>query len=133
MRDPAEEVSMRFFLVDDDPLMLEIQTDFLEPAGHEVTVETDSVLAFDRILKEKPEILITDLMMPGLDGYQLITKLRKERNSDALKIIVLSAKMFPQDQRQAIACGANGFIVKPVRRELYLEKINAILDAEAAA
>lgn len=124
---------MRFFLVDDDPLILRVQTDILETAGHGVVSESDSRLAFDRICDERPECVITDLMMPHIDGYQLITMLRKQYDSAALKIIVLSAKMFPQDQRQALAAGADGFIIKPVRPDAYLEKLATILESTGAA
>ncbi len=119
---------MHFFLVDDDPVMIKLQEKILTNGGHSVTSEADSTRALEQIKTIRPDCVVTDLMMPGLDGYQLITLIRKEPTLDQTTIIVLSAKMFPQDKRQAIEFGANGFIHKPVNPVTFLDKVNEIID-----
>ncbi len=119
---------MDFFLVDDDPIMIKLLETILSRAGHSVTTEDDSNLALDRIRSQRPDCVITDLMMPGVDGYQLITQIRNESDLADTTIIVLSSKMFPQDLRQAIEFGANGFIKKPVDPVTFLDQVNEILN-----
>jgi len=118
---------MRFFLIDDDPVMIKLQSMILTKAGHSVTTEVDSTAALAQICSAPPDCVITDLMMPGIDGYQLISLIRKETALDQTAIIVLSAKMFPQDKRQALEFGANGFINKPIDPVSYLDKVNEII------
>ncbi len=120
---------MQFFLVDDDPVMIKLQSMILTNGGHTVTTEADSTRALAQIKADRPDCVVTDLMMPGIDGYQLITLIRKEPTLDRTAIIVLSAKMFPQDKRQAIEFGANGFINKPLDPVNFLDKVNEIIGA----
>jgi DNA-binding response OmpR family regulator len=119
---------MRFYLVDDDPLMVKLQSRILMNAGHEVAWETDSTIAMDAIIGNKPDCVITDLMMPGVDGYQLITQIRKETSLDHTVVIVLSAKAFMQDKRQALDFGASGFIRKPVDPVTFLDKVREVIE-----
>lgn len=119
---------MRFYLIDDDPLMVKLQTRILENAGHEVESETDSTRALEQIVVSKPECVITDLMMPGIDGYGVITRIRKEPTLDDTVVIVLSAKAFMQDMRQAMDFGAAGFIRKPVDPTTFMDNVMDILE-----
>lgn len=118
---------MHIFLVDDDPVMVKLQTMILTNAGHTVTTEIDSDKAMAQIMELRPDCVITDLMMPGVDGYQLISLIKKEPELDHVIIIVLSSKMFPQDKRQAFEFGANGFISKPISPATFLDQITEII------
>lgn len=120
---------MHFYLVDDDPVMVKLLSMVLANAGHTVTSDGDSNESMARIKSVRPDCVITDLMMPGIDGYQLITMIRKEPDLDNIAIIVLSSKMFPQDLRQAIEFGANGFIHKPIEPGAFLDQVNGILES----
>lgn len=118
---------MRFFLVDDDPLMVKLQTRILVNAGHEVESETDGAVALVKIEETKPDCVVTDLMMPGMDGYQLITRIKKSPSLGDTIVIVLSAKAFMQDKRQAMEFGASGFIQKPVDPGTFLDQVMEII------
>jgi len=118
---------MQFFVIDDDPVMIKVQSMILTKAGHSVTAETDSASAMSQITSLHPDCVITDLMMPGIDGYQLITMIRKDPSLDQTTIIVLSSKMFPQDKRQALEFGANGFINKPIDPLTFMGKVDEVL------
>ncbi len=120
---------MHIFLIDDDPVMVKLQTMILTKAGHTVTTEIDSNKAMVRIMELRPDCVVTDLMMPGVDGYQLISLIRKEPELDRTVIIVLSSKMFPQDKRQAFEFGANGFISKPISPATFLDHVTEIIES----
>ncbi len=118
---------MKFFIIDDDEITIDIQTDFLEDAGHTVSHETVSENAFARVKAERPDCVITDLMMPGIDGYQMLKQIRESEGLKDVKVIVVSSKAFEYDQKQVLELGADGFISKPVSSESYLTAIDAII------
>jgi phosphoribosyl 1,2-cyclic phosphodiesterase len=116
-----------FFVIDDDSFTLTLVERFLTDAGARVTSSDDSELAFRQIIRDPPDCVITDLMMPKLDGYGLCAELRQHPSLRQLKIIVLSSKSYDFDQRRARQVGADGYIVKPVSKNSFLEQIQSIV------
>ena len=119
---------MKFFIIDDDEISIDIQADFLEDAGHTVSHETVSENALARVKAERPDCVITDLMMPGIDGYQMLKQIKESEDLKDVKVIVVSSKAFEYDQKQVLELGADGFISKPVSSESYLTAIDAIIN-----
>src|SRR5258706_15280221 len=118
---------MKFFLVDDDPDTLALVSRLLTNAGHEVTVRASSAGALRDIPDARPDCLITDVMMPGMDGFELMRALRARPELAAMKILVLSAKSYDFDRRRAKEMGADGYITKPIHRETFLQSVNEII------
>lgn len=120
---------MRFFLVDDDAEVLALLERLLTRAGHEVQSTYSSSEALKRIPLERPDCVITDIMMPGMDGFELTRELRRRAELAQMKIIVLSAKTYEFDRRRAKELGADGFIAKPFQRDTLLSSILEIVSA----
>jgi CheY-like chemotaxis protein len=120
---------MKFFLVDDDPDILALLGKVLRGAGHEVTVTGSSAEALKRIPLERPDCVITDIMMPGMDGFELTRELRRRPDLAQMKIIVLSSKTYEFDRRRARELGADGYIAKPFAHESLLPSIEEILSS----
>jgi phosphoribosyl 1,2-cyclic phosphodiesterase len=118
---------MKFFLVDDDPDIVALLCRELQAAGHEVRSATASRAALQAIPQERPDCVITDIMMPEMDGFELTRELRRRPELAGMKIIVLSMKSYDFDRRRAKQLGADGYITKPIRHETLLESINDIL------
>jgi CheY-like chemotaxis protein/L-ascorbate metabolism protein UlaG (beta-lactamase superfamily) len=118
---------MNFYIVDDDPEVLTILTRMLEEAGHRVEALLSSREALARIPAARPDCVITDLMMPEMDGFELTRELRARPELSAMKIIVLSAKTYDFDRRRAKELGADGYLTKPFQRETMLEAIAGIV------
>ena len=118
---------MNFYVVDDDPEVLTILTRMLEDAGHRVEATPSSLAALKQIPLSRPDCVITDLMMPEMDGFELMRKLRERHELDDVKIIVLSAKGYDFDRRRAKELGADGYLTKPFQREALLEAIAGIV------
>jgi CheY-like chemotaxis protein len=118
---------MNFYIVDDDPEVLTILTRMLEEAGHRVEASPSSLAALKQIPRSRPDCVITDLMMPEMDGFELMRKLRQRHELDDVKIIVLSAKGYDFDRRRAKELGADGYLTKPFQRETMLEAIAGIV------
>ena len=122
--------SKRFYLIDDDPLSIAIMEKILSRAGHEVRHSTDSNKALVEIADMRPDCVVTDLMMPGIDGFEICQRLRDAHSEDELKIVVVSGKGYEFDQRRAREVGANGYLVKPVIAASFLEQIERIIEAK---
>ena len=115
---------MKFYIVDDDPDILVLLRRVLENAGHTVASSESSREALKEIPGARPDVVITDLMMPEMDGFELCRELRKRPELGAMKIIVLSAKSYDFDRRRARELGADGYIVKPIRPDTLFAEID---------
>ena len=95
----------------------------LRTVGYEVKTVGDASLAMGEIASFKPEVVITDLMMPKVSGSVLIAQIRQDRNLDNLKVIVYSGKKFEYDYRSSLEAGADAYLVKPVGNQKLLDTI----------
>jgi CheY-like chemotaxis protein/phosphoribosyl 1,2-cyclic phosphodiesterase len=114
---------MKFYVVDDDPDLLALLARLLLDAGHTVETCASSRRALADIPNVRPDCVVTDLMMPEMDGFELTRELRKRPELAAMKIIVLSAKTYDFDRRRAKELGADGYITKPIKRDTLLAQI----------
>lgn len=104
---------MKIVLVDDDPEMIDVMSIALEQAGHAVTTAHGGVSILSTLRSNRPDLLITDLMMAEMDGIQLCEVAAADDKLAAMKVIVISARTDPLWKDRAKACGAVGFIEKP--------------------
>ena len=118
---------MKFVIVDDEAFMLELMRLVLVDAGHTVTAFDSSVRALREIPAVRPDCVISDVMMPEMDGFELCRELRKRPDLASIKIIMCTAKSYDFDRRRARELGADGYIVKPIRRETMMQQIDEIL------
>jgi CheY-like chemotaxis protein/phosphoribosyl 1,2-cyclic phosphodiesterase len=120
---------MKFFVVDDDPEILALLGRVLGGAGHAVATSASSHDALKRIPLERPDCVITDIMMPEMDGFELTRELRRRPELAPMKIIVLSAKTYEFDRRRARELGADGYIPKPFTSDTLLKSIQEIVSS----
>jgi phosphoribosyl 1,2-cyclic phosphodiesterase/CheY-like chemotaxis protein len=123
---------MKFFVVDDDPDTLALVSRLLTNAGHEVVVRASSTGAIRDIPDAQPDCVITDVMMPIMDGFELTRELRQRRELSGMKIIILSAKSYDFVRRRAREMGADGYITKPINRDSFIASINEIVSEKVA-
>ena len=116
------------YVVDDDPIVLETMAELLKGAGYTVNVNSESTDVIKDIAKKKPDFVISDLMMPGLDGLQLCKEVRTHKDLKDTKFIVVSAKAYEFDLKRSFDFGAHGFLRKPVNPETFIDRINRILN-----
>ncbi|MBI1735363.1 MAG: sigma-54-dependent Fis family transcriptional regulator [Candidatus Rokubacteria bacterium] len=115
----------RILVVDDEPDMAENVALILEGAGHDPVVETDSRRALEAVERERPDVLITDLRMPGVDGLTLIERLRPVHPE--LPIVVLTAYASVESAVVAMQHGANDYLAKPFAPEELLLRVDRSL------
>ena len=104
-------MNKRFVVIDDDEGVLFVMKTLLELEGHQVVGFSSSSKALEAILCDPPDCVLTDIMMPEMDGVELCRQLRQHGLKD-LHIVVVSAKIYQADKDRALAAGANGFISK---------------------
>ncbi|MBE0612352.1 MAG: response regulator [Burkholderiales bacterium] len=108
---------MKFLIVDDDPIILQLMKAVLEEGGHSVQSFDSSVSALRAIPIERPDCVISDVIMPEMDGFELCREIRSRPDLASIKIIMCSSKSYDFDRRRAKELGADGYIVKPIQRE----------------
>jgi len=121
--------NIKFFLVDDDPGVVEIISGYLKQENAVVDGTTLSIEAFEKIVAQKPDCVILDIMMPELDGLELCKQLRQEPVLDDLKIIFLSGKSYEFDRSRAFSFGADGYFLKPITDSAkFIDDLQHIID-----
>jgi DNA-binding response OmpR family regulator len=100
-------------LVEDDPSLVEALSFVLELAGFEVDSTGDGEEALRRMRRRPFSAVVLDIMLPGIDGFEVLRSIRADRALAALPVIVLTAKGQANDRRTAEAIGASAFITKP--------------------
>lgn len=103
----------RVLLAEDEPNIAELLRFLLGRAGFEVETETDGLAALAAALASPPAVVILDVMLPGLDGLEVLRRLRADPRGRALRIVVLTAKGQRADREAAMDGGADAFITKP--------------------
>lgn len=116
----------RVLLAEDEPNIVESLTFLLERAGFEVTVESDGRHALDAALNDTPDVLILDVMLPELDGYEILRQLRADRRAEHLPVLMLTAKSQREDRETALDCGADMFITKPFANAEIIEAVGQL-------
>ncbi len=115
---------IRILLVEDDVKLAELIKGFLQGHGFEVATETRGDRTPNRVLQEHPDLIILDLMLPGLDG---ISACRQIRVHYRRPILMLTARGEETDELVGLDAGADDYMAKPVRPKLLLAHINALL------
>ena len=123
---------MKILIAEDEPSLRENLQWMLEMEGYTVLAACDGRDAFERACESAPDLVITDVMMPHLDGYGLVKALRERESTATTPIIMLSAKADRGDIRAGMNLGADDYITKPYRREELLAAISSRLARKAS-
>ena len=119
----------RILLVDDEPSIVKMVGKRLEVEGFEVLIGTDGQEGLEKARAEHPNLIVLDLMLPKLNGYEICTMLKQDTRYQGIPIILFTAKAQEKDEKLGMECGANAYVRKPFRAQELLEKIRALLGA----
>jgi len=120
-------MNLNFLVIDDDPASVDISKRLLEKAGHSASTLTSSEHAIEHIIKTQPDGVLCDLMMPNMDGLDLFKKLRATENIKQPTFIIVTEKPFISDRRKALDLGVDGYLIKPVNPETFVDDILEII------
>jgi len=117
----------RILLIEDEADMVYALTLQLEAINCEVLSAVDGQAGLDMARKEKPDLIILDLMLPKLDGYKVCRMLKFDERYKKIPIIMFTARVQEQDKKLGQEVGADAYITKPFDSKVLLDKINALL------
>ncbi len=115
----------RILIVEDETAIAELEKDYLELSGYEVEIAADGVDGLKKALNEEYKLLILDLMLPGVDGFEICKKVREKKN---LPILMVSAKKNDIDKIRGLGLGADDYITKPFSPSELVARVKAHLN-----
>ena len=124
--------SLSVLVVDDVPLNILLIKKMLSQYTFEIRTANGGQAALDAIAQKKPTLVLLDLMMPGIDGFEVIRRLRASDDTKDLPIIILSALNSEQDISKGFQLGANDFINKPIIMEKLISSVTTQINLQAA-
>jgi DNA-binding response OmpR family regulator len=117
-------MAKKILVVDDEPKIVEICSDYLKAAGYEVVSAEDGPNGLASIRREKPDLIVLDLMLPGMDGLDLCRQLRRESN---VPVIMLTARVDEADKLVGLEQGADDYITKPFSPRELVARVRTVL------
>ncbi len=122
----------RILIIDDDVGFRDLLRIHLSAAGYQVQVAEDGVTGGRALLANTPDLIVSDLNMPFLDGFELLSLLRSDAETAKIPVILLSGRSDGDTMAKAVELGAADFLTKPVTRDQLLESIEACLSRTKA-
>ncbi|GLK89389.1 response regulator [Pseudomonas turukhanskensis] len=119
-----EQEAWQILIVEDDERLAELTREYLQSNGLKVAIESDGAKAAARILRDQPDLVVLDLMLPGEDGLSICRKVRPSYHGP---ILMLTARSDDMDQVLGLEMGADDYVCKPVRPRVLLARIRALL------
>jgi two-component system chemotaxis response regulator CheY len=119
-------MSKTILTIDDSRMMREMLLMVLQGAGFNVVQADDGVSGLEALETSSPDVIITDINMPRLDGYGVIEGVRRDPRHRATPILVLSTESSPEKKQRARTAGATGWIVKPFQSDSLLEVVRRV-------
>ena len=119
----------RILVVEDNAANLELARYLLASAGHQVMLATDGAQGLEIATQEIPDLIISDLQMPAMDGYALIAELKRTPRCMHIPVLALTAFSMPGDRDEVMRAGFSGYLSKPIEPELFIGQIAAFLGA----
>jgi len=121
----------RILVVDDEESIRKLLELILREAGYEVLFCEDGLQGYNLAKKEKPDLIILDLMLPKLDGHKVCRLLKFDTRFKEIPIIISTAKASEEDKKLAQDSGADAYLLKPFKKEELLQKIKELIKDNA--
>ena len=121
------KIKYKVLAVDDEPGCTEILERYLVPEGYYVETARDGKEALKKVNETKPDIILMDVMMPEMDGFEVVRKLRADEKTRLIPIVLISALAQTEERIKGIEAGCDDFISKPYNIELLITRVKALL------
>jgi DNA-binding response OmpR family regulator len=117
----------KILVIEDDRAVSELLTHILEGQNYEVSAAYDGIEGLNKVKSFEPELIILDINMPLMDGWQLLQALQSSPKTMSVPILMCTERTLMKEVEQALAMGASGYIMKPFSTERVLSKVNDAL------
>jgi len=118
----------KILVVDDEPNIVQTLQDRLEMNEYQVVTAGNGREGLEKVEQERPDVILLDVIMPIMDGHEMLEMLRKQPGGRDVSVIMLTARSQTQDIARANACGIDDYIVKPFDLSELLEKIESVVE-----
>ncbi|WP_202844452.1 response regulator [Luteimonas saliphila] len=119
----------RILIIEDSPTDTAVLTQLLERHGHEVLASTSAEDGIEVCKREKPALVLMDVVLPGMNGFQATRALGRDADTKHIPVLIVSTKGMETDQAWGMRQGAKGYLVKPPREEVLIGEIDRLLGA----
>ncbi len=123
-----DDKKKRILIVDDDPVNMQLLEDLLNENGYRVDASSDGKSALEFIENESPDLILLDVMMPGLDGYEICEKLKSNIETKHIPVIFLTAKNDVEDVVRGFKVGGVDYVSKPFNSEELIARVNTHIE-----
>lgn len=124
----SDDKKIRILIIDDDTGFRDLLRIHLSAAGYKVQVAEDGVTGGRALLEQPPDLIVSDVNMPFLDGFELLSLMRSDASTASIPVILLSGRSDGDTMAKAVELGAADFLTKPVTRDQLLESVEACLE-----
>jgi DNA-binding response OmpR family regulator len=122
-------MNVPILVVDDDPNSLDIARTYLESRGYVVATALDGKEALAKLEQIRPAVVLLDVMMPGMDGWEVARLIKNHPDYKDVRVVMLTARSDFQDKHEGLRAGADDYIVKPIRLEELGQRVERNLKA----
>jgi two-component system cell cycle response regulator DivK len=110
-------------VVEDNEQNQKLARDVLQVKGYRVLIAGSAEAGLPMVLEHKPDLILMDIHLPGMNGIEALAKLRASPGTSALPVLAFTASVMPQDRRQITSAGFDGFLAKPINLKEFLDTI----------
>lgn len=122
----------RILIVEDNPQNLELMRYLLAAFGHEVLTARDGAEAAEVLRSDRPDLILCDIQMPRMDGYELVAWIRSRADLASVPVVAVTAFAMVGDRERILGAGFDGYLSKPIAPETFVGQACAFLDRSAA-
>jgi two-component system, cell cycle response regulator DivK len=123
-------MSARILVIEDNSANLELMTYLLKASGHFTISARDGEAGLETALRESPDLVICDIELPKLDGYEVARQLKQHPTLSETPLVAVTAYAMVDDREKVLSAGFDGYISKPIEPELFVSQVEAFLSSE---
>ncbi len=123
----------KILIIEDDPIASRLVDYSLRREGYQVITASNGVTGMRRVTEEKPDLIILDVMLPGMDGFEICHRLRSNPSTTVLPILMCSAKAHEIDRNTGVKVGADDYLAKPADPSEILSRVARLLARKGLA
>jgi len=117
----------KILIVEDEESLLKLESILLSSKGYRVTAVTEGNAALKEFSRERPDLVILDVMLPGIDGYEVCRKIKEDPANSSIPVIMLTARKNTKDMERGLQAGADAYITKPFKSAHLVGTIERLL------